>query len=49
MRGVDAQRVEPVRDVRLDTRVSLPGFDLVVTTVAAFVGGWVIGYITTLS
>jgi hypothetical protein len=49
MRGVPAQRLESVRDVRFDTRVSVTGLDLVVTTVAAFVGGWLIGYIATLN
>ena len=43
------QRLEAVRDIRFDTRISLTELDLVVTTVAAFVGGWLIGYITTLN
>jgi hypothetical protein len=49
MAHVARPRVEAVRDVRFDTRVSLTGLDLVVTSVAAFVGGWLIGYIGTLN
>jgi hypothetical protein len=41
--------LEAVRDIRVQTRLTLAGLDLVATSVAAFVGGWVIGYLATVT
>ena len=41
--------LEVVRDIRLQTRLTLSGLDLVATSVAAFVGGWIIGYLATVT
>jgi hypothetical protein len=48
MREIGHQPLEAVREIRLETRIALTGLDLVATSVAAFVGGWLIGYITTI-
>jgi ActR/RegA family two-component response regulator len=49
MRESGRQPLEAVRDIRLETRLTLTGVDLIATSVAAFVGGWLIGYITTIN
>jgi hypothetical protein len=49
MREIGRQPLEAVREIRFETRLSLTGLDLVATSVAAFVGGWLVGYITTIS
>jgi len=41
--------LEAVRDIRVETRLTLTGLDLVATSLAAFVGGWIIGYLATVS
>jgi hypothetical protein len=41
--------LEVVRDIRFQTRLTLSGLDLVATSVAAFVGGWIIGYLATVN
>jgi MFS-type transporter involved in bile tolerance (Atg22 family) len=38
-----------IRDVHVETRLTLTGLDLVATSVVAFVGGWIIGYLATIS
>jgi hypothetical protein len=48
MREIGRQPLEAVREIRLETRLTLTGLDLVATSVAAFVGGWIIGYIATI-
>jgi hypothetical protein len=48
MREIGRPRLEAVREIRLETRLTLTELDLVTTSVAAFVGGWLIGYITTI-
>jgi hypothetical protein len=40
--------LEAIREIRLETRLALTELDLVATSVAAFVGGWLIGYISTI-
>jgi len=44
-----ANRVERVRDIRVQTRLTLTGLDLVATSVAAFVAGWIFGYLATVT
>jgi hypothetical protein len=41
--------LEAVRDIRVESRLTLSGLDLVATSVAAFVGGWIIGYLATIT
>ena len=48
-RRTDGQRLEVVRAVQVQTRLTLTGLDLVATSVAAFVGGWLIGYLVSIS
>jgi hypothetical protein len=44
-----APLLEAVRDIRFRTRLTLHGLDLMATSVAAFVGGWIIGYLATVT
>ena len=41
--------LETVRDIRVQTRLTITGLDLLATSVAAFVGGWIIGYLATMN
>jgi hypothetical protein len=40
--------LEAVRDIRIQTRLTFTGLDLAVTSIAAFVGGWIFGYLVTV-
>jgi hypothetical protein len=41
--------LEAVRDIQVHTRLTLTGLDLVATSVAAFVAGWIFGYLSTVT
>jgi len=41
--------LEVVRDIRVETCLTVTGLDLVATSLVAFVGGWIIGYLATVS
>ena len=48
-RRTDGQRLEAVRGVQVQRRLTLTGLDLVATSVAAFVGGCLMGYLVSIS
>jgi len=41
--------LEVVRDIRFQPRLTLSGLDLLATSVAAFLGGWIIGYLASVN